>query len=345
MAKTKCYIIGVGMTKFEKPGKRDWDYPDMVKEAVTQALDDCKLQYSDIQQATASYLYGGTCCGQRALYEIGFTGIPIYNVNNACASGSSGVFLCKQILESGNADVVMACGFEKMAAGSLEKQQAVIDDRATSADHHLEVMSNTFGLAAAPFAAQMFVNAGREHMTKYGTKREHFAKIAHKNHLHSVHNENSQFRKEFSMDEVVNARKIYDFLGLLECSPTSEGAAAAIICSENYLKKHPQLRNQAVEIIGMQMGTDLPSVFKEDNMKMIGFDMVERVAKNLYKETGYGPKDIQVIELHDCFAPNELITYEAIGLCPIGKAGELIDRGDNTYGGKWVVNPSGGLIS
>eukprot|EP00080_Pristionchus_pacificus_P021363 PDM81383.1 daf-22.1b [Pristionchus pacificus] len=156
---------------------------------------------------------------------------------------------------------------------------------------------------------------------------------------------NSQFQKEFSLDEVINARKIYDFMGLLECSPTSDGAAAAIICSENFLKKHPELRKQAVEIVGMKLGTDSPSVFKEDNMKMIGFDMIERISKELYKETGYGPNDVQVIELHDCFAPNELITYEAIGLCPVGKAGELIDRNDNTYGGKWVINPSGGLIS
>ncbi|GMT16123.1 hypothetical protein PFISCL1PPCAC_7420, partial [Pristionchus fissidentatus] len=345
MTKTKCYVIGVGMTKFEKPGKRDWDYPDMVKEAVNKALDDCKLKYEDIQQATVSYLFGGTCCGQRALYEIGFTGIPIYNVNNACASGSSGVFLCKQILESGNADVVMACGFEKMASGSLENMAGATDDRALSVDHHIEVMANTHGLQPAPITAQMFGMAALDHMKKYGTKREHFAKIAHKNHLHSIHNENSQFQKEFSLDEVINARKIYDFMGLLECSPTSDGSAAAIICSENYLKKHPELRKQAVEIVGMQMGTDLPSVFKEDNIKMIGYDMIERISKNLYKDTGYGPNDIQVIEMHDCFAPNELITYEAIGLCPLGKGGELVDRKDNTYGGKWVINPSGGLIS
>ncbi|GMR39601.1 hypothetical protein PMAYCL1PPCAC_09796, partial [Pristionchus mayeri] len=345
MTKTKVYVIGVGMTKFEKPGKRDWDYPDMVGEAVNKALDDCKLKYSDIQQATVGYLFGGTCCGQRALYELGFTGIPIYNVNNACASGSSGVFLCKQILESGNADCVLACGFERMAAGSLENMNTNIDDRAISVDKHIGVMSDTFGLHPAPITAQMFGNAALEHMKKYGTKREHFAKIAYKNHLHSVHNENSQFQKEFSLDQVINARKIYDFMGLLECSPTSDGSAAAILCSENFLKKHPELRKQAVEIVGMKLGTDEPSVFKEDNMKMIGFDMIERISKELYKETGYGPKDIDVIELHDCFAPNELITYEAIGLCPLGKAGELIDRGDNTYGGKWVINPSGGLIS
>ncbi|GMS94149.1 hypothetical protein PENTCL1PPCAC_16324, partial [Pristionchus entomophagus] len=345
MSKTKVYVIGVGMTKFEKPGRRAWDYPDMVKESVTKALEDSKLQYSDIQQAAVSYAYGGTCSGQRALYEIGFTGIPVYNVNNACASGSTAMFLCKQIIESGTSDCVLACGFERMATGSLENMDNRIDDRVSPHDKHMEAMTKNFDFQAAPGAAQMFGNAGIEHMKRYGTKREHFAKIAYKNHLHSVHNENSQFRKEFSLNEVLNAKKIFDFMGLLECSPTSDGSAAAILCSETFLQKHPHLRQQAVEIVGMKLGTDQPSVFSGDIMQLVGFDMVDRLSKDLYKESGYGPKDVQVIELHDCFAPNELITYEALGLCPIGKAGELVDRGDNTYGGKWVINPSGGLIS
>jgi sterol carrier protein 2 len=344
--KPKVYVIGVGMTKFTKPQSTGLDYPDFVKEAVTMALNDCNLKYTDIQQATVGFLYGGTCCGQRALYEVGMTGIPIYNVNNACASGSSGVYLCKQIIESGNADCVLACGFEKMLPGSLEAMSSNPDGRAIAVDKHLEVMSDTYGLFPAPMTCQMFTNAGKEHMEKYGTKREHFAKIAHKNHKHSVHNENSQFRKEFSFDEVMNARKIYDFCGLLECSPTSDGSAAAVLCSEKFLQKHPELKKQAVEIVGLELRTDFPSAFSEkSNIKMIGFDMVQAAAKDLFRNAKMSPSDVQVIECHDCFAANELITYEAIGLCPIGKAGELIDRGDNTYGGKWVVNPSGGLIS
>jgi len=119
-----------------------------------------------------------------------------------------------------------------------------------------------------------------------------------------------------------------------------------VLCSEKFLREHPQLKDQAVEIIGMQLGTDFPSAFNEkSNIKMIGFDMIQSIAGKLYKETGLGPNDVQVIECHDCFAPNELITYEALGLCPVGKGGEIVDRGDNTYGGKWVINPSGGLIS
>uniref|UniRef100_A0A915B7X0 Sterol carrier protein 2 n=4 Tax=Parascaris univalens TaxID=6257 RepID=A0A915B7X0_PARUN len=347
MTKAKVHIIGVGMTKFVKPRSiPNWDYTDMIKEAVTKALSDAKLNYTDIELATVGYIYGGTCCGQRALYEIGFTGIPILNVNNACASGSSGIYLCKQTIESGNADVVMAVGFEKMAPGSLETMQGNMDDRAQPVEKHIEIMAETYGIFPAPITAQMFANAGKEHMEKYGTKREHFAKIAHKNHLHSVNNPNSQFQKEFTMEEVLNARKIYDFMGLLECSPTSDGAAAIVLCSERYLQKRPDLRPQAVEILGIELGTDMPSVFAErSNIKMIGFDMIKKISNDLYRKTGLGPQDVQVIELHDCFAPNELITYEALGLCPLGKGGEIVDRGDNTYGGKWVINPSGGLIS
>ncbi|VDM09930.1 unnamed protein product [Wuchereria bancrofti] len=362
--KPKVYIIGVGMTKFTKPGSvSNWDYPDMVKEAgktfseflnlqndLNKALSDAKLQYSDVEQAAVGYLYGGTCCGQRALYEIGLTGIPIYNLNNACASGSTAVYLSKLCIEGGHANVALAVGFEKMKSGSLESMEK-LDDRTHALERHINVISTTRGLLPAPLMAQMFANAGREHMDKYGTKREHFAKIAQKNHKHSINNPNSQIQKEYSLDEILNARVIHDFMGLLECSPTSDGAAAVILCSEQFLKKSSHLSKQAVEIIGAELGTDEPSVFAEhSSLKMIGFDMIRKLSNRLYQKTGLTPNDVQVIELHDCFAPNELISYEALGLCPVGKlflgkGGDIVDKGDNTYGGKWVINPSGGLIS
>ncbi|KAM3715667.1 Non-specific lipid-transfer protein-like [Dirofilaria immitis] len=344
--KSKVYVIGIGMTKFVKPGSvPNWDYPDMVKEAVDKALSDAKLQYRDVEQATVGYIYGGTCCGQRALYEIGITGIPIYNVNNACASGSTVVYLSKLCIEGGHANVVLAVGFEKMKGGSLESMENN-DDRTHALERHIDIISSTYGLLPVPVMAQMFANAGREHMDKYGTKREHFAKIAQKNHKHSVNNPNSQFQKEYSLGEILNARIIHDVMGLLECSPTSDGAAAVILCSEHFLKKSPHLFKQAVEIIGAELGTDEPSVFAErSNLKMIGFDMIQKLSNRLYQRTNLTPNDVQVIELHDCFAPNELISYEALGLCPVGKGGEIVDKGDNTYGGKWVINPSGGLIS
>ncbi|VDK82568.1 unnamed protein product [Onchocerca ochengi] len=215
--KSKVYVIGVGMTKFVKPGSiPNWDYPDMVKEAVNKALSDAKLQYSDVEQAAVGYIYGSTCCGQRALYEIGLTGIPIYNVNNACASGSTAVYLLKLLIEGGHADVALAVGFEKMKSGSLESMEST-GDRTHPLERHIDVISSTYGLQPVPVMAQMFANAGREHMEKYGTKREHFAKIAQKNHKHSVNNPNSQFQKEYSLGEIMNARIIHDSMGLLEC--------------------------------------------------------------------------------------------------------------------------------
>ncbi|XP_070602017.1 sterol carrier protein 2 isoform X3 [Erythrolamprus reginae] len=212
-------------------------------------------------------------------------------------------------------------------------------------DKHIEVMINKYGLETAPFAPQMFGNAAKEHMEKYGTKLEHFAKIAWKNHKHSVNNPNSQFQKEYSLDEVLQSRKVFDILTVLQCCPTSDGAAAVVLASEEFVKKNG-LESKSVEILAQEMRTDFPSSFEENScIKMVGFDMTKEAAKNCFSKTGLTPEDVDVIELHDCFSANELITYEALGLCPEGEAGELIDRGDTTYGGKWVVNPSGGLIS
>lgn len=182
-------------------------------------------------------------------------------------------------------------------------------------------------------------------MEKYGSNPDHFAKIAYKNHKHSVNNPNAQFQKHYTLEEVKASQKIHDPLTLLQCCPTSDGAGCAIVCSLEFLNK-TGLHAQAVEILAMEMRTDFPSTFSEESsMKVVGYDLSKNAAESVFRQTGYTPADVDVIELHDCFSANELITYEALGLCPPGMAGDLIDRGDNTYGGKWVINPSGGLIS
>ncbi|XP_034270986.1 sterol carrier protein 2 [Pantherophis guttatus] len=341
----RVFVIGVGMTKFEKPGRREnFDYPDMAKEAGQKALADAGIPYSSIEQACVGYVYGDSTSGQRAIYHsLGLTGIPIINVNNNCATGSTALFLAGQVIKGGLANCVLALGFEKMAPGSLSAGH--FSDRVNPTDKHLEVMINKYGLETAPFAPQIFGNAGKEHMEKYGTKLEHFAKIAWKNHKHSVNNSNSQFQKEYSLDEVLQSRKVFDFLTVLQCCPTSDGAAAVVLASEEFVKKNG-LESKSVEILAQEMRTDFPSSFEENScIKMVGYDMTKEAAKKCFSQTGLTPEDVDVIELHDCFSANELITYEALGLCPEGGAGELIDRGDTTYGGKWVINPSGGLIS
>eukprot|EP00094_Tigriopus_californicus_P006679 TCALIF_06431-PA protein Name:"Similar to SCP2 Non-specific lipid-transfer protein (Oryctolagus cuniculus)" AED:0.10 eAED:0.10 QI:44/1/1/1/1/1/8/130/503 len=314
----------------------------MVKESVGKALVDAQISYDQIEQAAVGYVYGDSTSGQRALYECGLSGIPIFNVNNNCSTGSSALFLAQQAIAGGSSDCTLAVGFEKMKRGSLG---LMFDDRTNPIDKHVEVLMNVEEIEPSPMAAQMFGAAGREHMKKYGTKREHFAKIAEKNHRHSVNNPNSQFRDEYTLRQVLESPKVYDPLTKLQCCPTSDGSAAAILASKDFVIKH-KLENQAVEILGMEMATDFPSSFNENScIKMIGFDMTQKAARKLFQKTGLKPEDVDVIELHDCFSTNELITYEALGLCPIGKAGQLVDNGDNTYGGKFVINPSGGLIS
>jgi sterol carrier protein 2 len=338
----KVYVVGVGMTKFEKPGSKDWDYPDMAREAGTNALDDAGLTINDIEQAAVGYCYGDSTCGQRAFYELGHPGIPIYNVNNNCSTGSTALFMAKQFVEGGLAECTMALGFEKMEKGSLGIKYT---DRTTPMDKHFGLMVEVRGFAKAPAAPQMFGNAGREHMEKYGTKPEQFAKIGWKNHKHSVNNPYSQFQDEYSLEDVLNAPMVYEPLTKLQCCPTSDGAGAAILASEAFVKKHG-LEDKAVEIAGQAMTTDYDSSFDEKSMiKMVGFDMTKKAAEKVYEQSGMGPENVDVVELHDCFSANEMITYEGLGLCPVGEAGKFVDDGAFTYGGKVVVNPSGGLIS
>ncbi|XP_027393022.1 non-specific lipid-transfer protein isoform X1 [Bos indicus x Bos taurus] len=312
--RNRVFVVGVGMTKFTKPGVENRDYPDLAKEAGQKALADAQIPYSAVEQACIGYVYGDSTSGQRAIYHsLGLTGIPIINVNNNCSTGSTALFMARQLIQGGLADCVLALGFEKMEKGPIAVN---IQDKANPIDKHIEVMVNKYGLSPSPVAPQMFGNAGKEHMEKYGTTLEHFAKIGWKNHKHSVNN-----------------------------PPTSDGAAAAILASEAFVQKH-NLKPKAVEILAQEMVTDMPSSFEGKSIiKMVGFDMSKEAARRCYEKSGLRPSDIDVIELHDCFSANELITYEALGLCPEGQGGKLVERGDNTYGGKWVINPSGGLIS
>jgi acetyl-CoA acetyltransferase len=338
----KVYVIGVGMTKFEKPGSKEWDYPDMAREAGQKALADAKIGYDQVEQVAVGYCYGDSTAGERAVYEIGLSGVPIYNVNNNCSTGSTALFMAKQLVEGGLADCTMALGFEKMEKGSLGIKYT---DRTVPMDKHMKAMVEKRGFAKAPPAPQMFGNAGREHMEKYGTKPEVFAKIGYKNHKHSVNNPYSQFQDEYSLEDILAAPMVYEPLTKLQCCPTSDGSGAAILASEDFVKKHG-LMGQAIEIAGMAMATDTKSSFEEkSDIKLVGFDMSQAAARKAYEQSGLGPENAQVVELHDCFSANELITYEALGLAPIGKAGDLVNENATTYGGRWVVNPSGGLIS
>ena len=338
----RTFVIGVGMTKFDKPGTKEGDYPDWAKEAGEKALADAGIPYDTVEQAYAGYCYGDSTCGQRAIYGLGLTGIPVLNVNNNCSTGSSALFLARQAVKGGIADCALAVGFEKMEKGSLGVKYT---DRTNPIDKHAMAMFAVREPEQSPPAPQMFGNAGREHMEKYGSEPDHYAWIGWKNHKHSVNNPYAQFQDEYSMEDIKAAKVIHEPLTKLQCSPTSDGSAAAVVASERFVDEHG-LWEQAIEIAGQSMVTDMTSTFDGGScIKIVGYDMSKEAANRAYEEAGLGPDDVDVIELHDCFSANELITYEALGLAEEGKGHELVASEDTTYGGKWVVNPSGGLIS
>ncbi len=342
---SRTYVIGVGMTKFDKPGTKDGDYPDWAKEAGEMALADAGVAYEDIEQAFAGYCYGDSTYGQRALYGLGLTGIPVVNVNNNCSTGSSALYLARQAVKGGLADCAMAIGFEKMEKGSLGMK---FTDRTPAMDKHVGAMvEGRGGWEDSPPAPQMFGNAGREHMERYGSTAEHYAWIGWKNHKHSVNNPYAQFQDEYTLQEIKDSREIHSPLTKLQCSPTSDGAGCSIVASERFVDEH-DLWAKAVEIAGQAMVTDLASTFDGSNssITICGADMSRTAADRAYEEAQVSALDVQVIELHDCFSANELITYEALGLCGEGEGHHLVDREATTYGGDGpLVNPSGGLIS
>ncbi len=337
--KRKTNVLGVGMVKFAKPGKSD-DYHVMAANAAKAALKDASVDYGDIQQAYAGYVYGDSTCGQRAIYEVGLTGIPVFNVNNNCSTGSTALMLGRQAIEAG-AECVLVVGFEQMQKGALTNQ---FNDRPNPIEKHFNVMNDVQGVDSAPFAAQMFGGAGREYRWKHGTKRETFGQISVKARKHAAKNPYALFNKELSLEEIMASPQVFDPLTRFQCCPPTCGAAAAILCSEAFAKKKGI--SSAVYIKAQAMTTDYKTSFDAKSMiKMIGYDMTAEAAKKVYEASGIGPNDVDVVELHDCFTANELLTYEALGLCEEGQAEKYIWDGDNTYGGKHVVNPSGGLLS
>ena len=340
----QTHVIGVGMTKFDKPGAKDGDYPDWAREAGSKALQDAGIPYEAIEQAYAGYVYGDSTYGQRAIYELGLTGIPVLNVHNNCSTGSSALMLARQAVKGGLVECALAIGFEKMERGSLGMKYT---DRTPALDKHMLRMFELRPPEQSPPAPQMFGNAGRDHMEKYGSEPKHYVWIGWKNHKHSVNNPYAQFQTEYTLEEIAQAPMIHEPLTKLQCSPTSDGAAAAIVASERFVDEHG-LWDQAIEIAGQAMTTDFPSSLDEtaDCITIVGYDMTKEAARRAYEEAQVSPADLDVVELHDCFSANELITYEALGLAAEGEGHKLVEAQATTYGGSGpVVNPSGGLIS
>lgn len=275
-------------------------------------------------------------------YQFGLTGVPVYNVNNNCSTGSTALFMGRNMITHGAADCVMVVGFEKMAPGSLQSHW---NDRINPTGTFWEVLKETRGVTNSPPAAQQFGNAGREYMEKYGAKFEDFAEIARINHEHSKRNPYSQFQQEYTLEEIMKSPMVFEPLTKLQCCPTSDGGASAILVSQDFLDARPHLKERAILIAGQSLNTDDQSVFSKSAIDLMGYGMNKLAAEIALKEAGVSAKDIKVCELHDCFSANEMCVIDALGLSEKGKAHEMVRRGDITYGGKMVINPSGGLIS
>ncbi|MBO8198840.1 beta-ketoacyl synthase N-terminal-like domain-containing protein [Streptomyces smyrnaeus] len=340
-----AFVVGVGMTRFVKPESGEWRYWEMAQEAGGTALTDAGLDYGLIEQAVVGHCQQPSTAAQRAVYQLGLTGIPVYNVNNNCATGSTALLMARQFVASGLNDCVLALGFEQMKKGALGAGAGSGDFAASPVARHYGVMAARHGFGTTPPTAQIFGNAAREHMERYGTTREQLAAVAEKNHRHSAANPCAQFRDVHTRADILGSRTVHDPLTKLQCSPTSDGAAAAVLASERFVRDHG-LQDQAVAVAGQAMTTDTEDSFASGScIDVVGRPMSRAAATRAYEESGLGAEDVDVIELHDCFSVNELLTYEALGLCADGESGELVASGATTYGGRWVVNPSGGLIS
>jgi acetyl-CoA acetyltransferase len=323
------------MTPFTRIGG-EATYPAMVAEAVGAALADAGLGYEDVERAAVGYVFQPSAAGQRALYDVGLTGIPVVNVNNNCATGSTALMLAREWVASGAADVVLAVGFEQMTREAMTGRITGV----STLDRHLAALRPATP-GETPLTAWFFAQAAEEHMRRHGSTAEDLALVAVKNHEHSTRNPLAQYRRAFTLDEVLADKAVAGPLTRTQCSPMSDGAAAAVVVGERALSG-----GAPVEILAQRLVTDDADSFaKGSPIYVVGAGMTHRATRAVLDEAGVGIEDVDVVELHDCFSINELLTYEAMGMCAEGEGASLVRAGATTYGGKWVVNPSGGLIS
>ena len=319
------YVLGVGMIKFGRYPEKD--VAELASEAALLALKDAGMTIKDVQLLASGNLFqSNAMVGQRILQQIGQTGIPIINVSNACATGSTAFREAFFAVGSGEYEVAMAVGSEQMGKAGL-----------LGGGGNRESVEGILGSGLMP---AVFGQAGVEHMRKYGTKAEHFAKISVKNHKHSTKNKLSQYQTEVSLDDVMKARMVAYPNTLYMCCPTGDGAAAAIVVSESVLKKYGK---KAVKV-GCSVLTSDPWTPRDLTLPDVN-TLTRNAAKIAYEKAGVGPEDIDLVELHDCFATAELLHYENLGLCKEGEAGRGVDEGWFAWGGKTPVNVSGGLLS
>lgn len=319
------FVLGVGMIKFGR--YRDKDVHELAGEAALLALNDAGMSINDIELLASGNLFQSmNMIGQRIMQQIGQTGIPVVNVSNACATGSTAFREAYFAVGSGEYDVALAVGSEQMGKAGL-----------LGGGGSGESVEGILGSGLMP---AVFGMAGVEHMRTYGTTAEHFAKVSVKNHRHSVKNPLSQYQVEVSLEDVMNARMVAYPNTLYMCCPTGDGAAAAIVGSAEMVKKFGK---KPIRVACSVLTSD-PWTPRDLTMPDVN-TLTRNAAKVAYERAGVGPDDLDLIELHDCFATAELLHYENLGLCKEGEAGRAVDEGWFEHGGKTPVNVSGGLLS
>jgi len=322
----EAYVIGVGMTEFGRHPERS--LTDMGREACWRALKDAGIHPKQIQagfsgNSLAPYLQREVDIGQPILREVGIVGIPILNISNACASGSCAFREAWLAVASGLYELVIAVGTEKAFVG----KGAMLD-----------IGSQDFQLMQGGVFPGDFALKARRHMLEFGTTKEQLAKISVKNHKNGCLNAYSQFKKEFTVEEVLNSPMVADPLTVLSCCPNSDGSAATIIASKDLAKRYCE-KPIRIAASALRSGT------YEPNRNLALFDLDFEASKIAYEISGYDPQDIDVAEVHDAFTIAEIMHYEGLGFCKLGEGGRLIDEGETEIGGRIPVNPSGGLLS
>ena len=340
--KSNIVIGGVGMVPFRKPGQSD-SYDVMGELAVRNALGDAGIPYSLVEQAFCGYVYADSCAGQAALYRVDINGIPIFNVNNNCASGSSAFALALQAIESGQAECALALGFEEMLPGAIDM---VFPEKTGPLKRHEEAIARAMDLSpeerAMPPAICMF-GAQVDALVDAGVTEETLAAVAVKSRRHAAANDNAIFRDPLTVGEILDSPPIFRGLRKNYACPPSCGAAAVIVCTPEFARSHG-IRSD-VKLIGRGWGSDRHAYFNGGVLDVMFQALSREAAQEAYDDAGLGPADIDVIELHDCFTSNELATYVALGLCRTEELNEFVATEQGSYGGRWVINPSGGLLA
>jgi acetyl-CoA acetyltransferase len=339
------WIIGASMTKIGRYPDRD--VIDLGSEAALDALADASLGISDIDILSVGNAYeSNTCVAQRIQKQIGQTGVPAYNVFNACASGATAVRNVIMAIKAGEADIGLAVGAEQMGKMGLLGKAATGRDgkKIYSPKGRYGSALSAEGVLGTGLMPGVFAQAGMAYAFEHDVTREQFAMVAEKNHRHSALNPYAQYRKVFSLEEILAAEEIAYPNTLPMCCPTGDGAAAAVVVSNSRLAgMDPDVRRRAIKISASVLTTD---PWTEDGQVLPDVNTLTRQAAHwAYEMAGVGPEDLDLIELHDCFASAELLHYDNLGLCKPGGAGEFIESGAANRDGRTPVNVSGGLLS